>query len=103
MPNSDRDCWGSYDGYVAPCETKLVAIETEGTVEVDLAAILQTRNTKNQWLDSWRMIYGWLDIAYAGNAAPRVGSIRWGFGWLRLQITSDLIRPELAAQDEFKV
>jgi hypothetical protein len=29
-----------------PCETKLVAIETEDTVEGDLAAVLQTRNTK---------------------------------------------------------
>ena len=29
-----------------PCETKLVAIETEDAVEGDLAAILQTRNTK---------------------------------------------------------
>ena len=31
-----------------PCETKLVAIETEDTVEGGLAAVLQTRNTKNQ-------------------------------------------------------
>jgi hypothetical protein len=28
------------------CETKLVAIETEDTVEGDLTAVLQTRNTK---------------------------------------------------------
>jgi hypothetical protein len=31
-----------------PFETKLVAIETEDAVEGDLAAVLQTRNTKNQ-------------------------------------------------------
>jgi hypothetical protein len=29
-----------------PCEMKLEAIETEDTVEGDLAAVLQTRNTK---------------------------------------------------------
>lgn len=37
-----------------PCETKLVAIETEDTVEGDLAAVLQTRNTKTSDLTLWR-------------------------------------------------
>lgn len=31
-----------------PCEKKLVAIETEDPVEGDLAAVLQTRNKKDQ-------------------------------------------------------
>ena len=34
-----------------PCEMKLVAIETEDAVEVDLAAVLQTRNTRTSDLN----------------------------------------------------